>query len=186
MKYLIFGLGNPGSEYEDTRHNIGFKILDALVRASNSVYSPVKYGQMAEIKHKGRTLKLYKPNTYMNLSGKCVQYHMQLEKAPLDHIMVVTDDLALPFGTIRFRGKGSDGGHNGLKDIQAKIGNKYPRLRFGIGKEFSQGEQVDYVLGKWSEFENKTLQERIDTSAEGIKTFSFGGVNEAMNQFNGK
>lgn len=186
MKYLIFGLGNPGSEYEDTRHNIGFKILDALVRASNSVYTPVKHGQMAEIKHKGRILKLYKPNTYMNLSGKCVQYHMQLEKAPLDNILVATDDLALPYGTLRFRGKGSDGGHNGLKDIQSKIGSKYPRLRFGIGKEFRPGEQVDYVLGKWSEEELENFEERIETAAEGIKAFAFGGINDAMNRFNGK
>lgn len=186
MKYLIFGLGNPGDKYINTRHNIGFKILDALARASNSVFTPVKHGEMAEIKHKGRLIKLYKPNTFMNLSGKCVQYHMQLEKCPLDHILIATDDLALPFGTIRFKGKGSDGGHNGLKDIQAKIGSKYPRLRFGIGKQFAPGEQIDYVLANWNAEENEILTERIDTSAKGILEFTFGGIDNAMNKFNGK
>lgn len=185
MKYLVFGLGNPGEKYENTRHNIGFKVLDALAEVSNTCFKEVRHGWRADIKHKGRTLILIKPNTFMNLSGKAVSYWMQQEKCPLDKIMVITDDLALPFGTIRFRAKGSDGGHNGLKDIQSKIGQKYPRLRFGISKDFAPGEQIDYVLGEWSGEEKKTLTQRIESSRDGVLEFAFGGLTNAMNKYNG-
>lgn len=185
MKYLIVGLGNPGSEYEETRHNIGFKALDALAKASNVLFTPVKHGELATVKHKGRTLLLLKPSTFMNLSGKAVAYWMQKEKIPLDRLFVITDDLALPFGTIRLRAKGSDGGHNGLKHIQETLGtNKYPRYRFGIGDEFSKGHQVNYVLSPWSEQENKALPERLERSCELIKSFATIGLERSMNLFN--
>ena len=187
MKYLIIGLGNPGDKYHNTRHNIGFITLDALAKASNVVFEPVKHGEIAQASFKGRKLILLKPNTFMNLSGKAVAYWMQQEKIPLENILVVTDDLALPYGSIRFRGKGSDGGHNGLKSVQEKLNtNKYPRLRFGIGNSFSQGLQVDYVLGEWNEEENKILQERIETMGKAIQSFSFAGLAQTMNTFNGK
>ncbi|MBX7094583.1 MAG: aminoacyl-tRNA hydrolase [Flavobacteriales bacterium] len=187
MKYLIVGLGNIGSEYEDTRHNIGFSVLDALARASSAVFSQDRLAYHSEIKFKGRTLVLIKPTTYMNLSGKAVNYWLQHEKIQAENMMVVTDDLALPFGKIRIRPAGSDGGHNGLKDIQATLGHaNYPRLRFGIGAEFSKGKQVDYVLGKWSEEELKTLSARIDLACEAIKTFAAAGLQHAMNGYNNK
>ena len=151
MKYLIVGLGNIGPEYQNTRHNIGFKVLDAFAKASNTVFEDMRYGAVATVKLKGRTLILLKPNTYMNLSGKAVSYWMQKEKIELSNLFVVVDDLALPFGTIRLRGKGSDGGHNGLKSINQLLGTQdYTRLRFGIGNEFPKGKQVDYVLGGWT------------------------------------
>jgi len=157
MKYLIVGLGNPGAEYQFTRHNIGFEILDALSGASNITFTPDRYGDVASLKHKGRTLILLKPSTFMNLSGKAVRYWLTKEKIPLENMLVITDDLALPFGTIRMRAKGSDGGHNGLKSIQELIETtKYARLRFGIGDTFNKGSQVNYVLGKWGEEESKT------------------------------
>jgi len=159
MKYLIVGLGNPGAEYQFTRHNIGFEILDALSGASNITFTPDRYGDVASLKHKGRTLILLKPSTFMNLSGKAVRYWLTKEKIPLENMLVITDDLALPFGTIRMRAKGSDGGHNGLKSIQELIETtKYARLRFGIGDTFNKGSQVNYVLGKWGEEESKTLR----------------------------
>ena len=149
MKYLIVGLGNIGPEYQNTRHNIGFKVLDAFAKASNTVFEDMRYGAVATVKLKGRTLILLKPNTYMNLSGKAVSYWMQKEKIELSNLFVVVDDLALPFGTIRLRSKGSDGGHNGLKSINQLLGTQdYTRLRFGIGNEFPKGKQVDYVLKK--------------------------------------
>lgn len=185
MKYLIVGLGNPGSEYEETRHNIGFKAVDALAKASTVLFTPVKHGDLATVKHKGRTVLLLKPSTFMNLSGKAVAYWMQKEKIPLDRLLVITDDLALPFGTIRVRAKGSDGGHNGLKSIQETLGtNKYPRYRFGIGDEFSKGHQVNYVLSPWSEQENKALPERLERSCELIKSFTTLGLDRTMNLFN--
>ena len=156
MKYLIVGLGNIGPEYQNTRHNIGFKVLDAFAKASNTVFEDMRYGAVATVKLKGRTLILLKPNTYMNLSGKAVSYWMQKEKIELSNLFVVVDDLALPFGTIRLRGKGSDGGHNGLKSINQLLGTQdYTRLRFGIGNEFPKGKQVDYVLGEWSSEEEE-------------------------------
>ena len=158
MKYLIVGLGNIGPEYQNTRHNIGFKVLDAFAKASNTVFEDMRYGAVATVKLKGRTLILLKPNTYMNLSGKAVSYWMQKEKIELSNLFVVVDDLALPFGTIRLRGKGSDGGHNGLKNINQLLGTQdYARLRFGIGNEFPKGKQVDYVLGEWSPEEEERL-----------------------------
>ena len=187
MKYLIVGLGNPGSEYQETRHNIGFKVLDALARASNSVFSTQRLGDVTTVKHKGRQLILLKPNTFMNLSGKAIQYWMVQEKIPLENIFVVTDDLALDYGTIRIRGKGSDGGHNGLKDTQRILNTtNYARLRFGIGDTFSKGKQVDYVLGEWTDEEKVTLEERIKLSADACLSFAFAGLTNTMNTFNGK
>ena len=185
MKYLIVGLGNPGAKYENTRHNIGFKVLDALAEASNTVFEPVKHGDMAEVKHKGRILKLLKPNTFMNLSGKAVAYWMQQEKINLDHLLIITDDIALPFGTIRLKHKGSDGGHNGLKDIQARLGtSKYHRFRFGVGSDFQKGRQVDYVLGEWNEDENSRMKERLDRSKELVESYAAIGIERTMNFFN--
>lgn len=185
MKYLIVGLGNPGAKYENTRHNIGFKVLDVLAEASDTVFEPVKHGEMAEVKHKGRILKLLKPNTYMNLSGKAVAYWMQQEKINLDHLLIITDDIALPFGTIRLKHKGSDGGHNGLKDIQARIGTaRYHRFRFGVGSDFQKGRQVDYVLGEWNEDENSRMKERLGRSKELVESYAAIGIERTMNFFN--
>lgn len=187
MKFLIVGLGNPGIDYAETRHNIGFKVLDALAGASNTVFSPGRLGDIAQIKHKGRALVLVKPSTYMNLSGKAVNYWMQEEKIPLDRVLIITDDLALPFGKIRIKGKGSDGGHNGLKHINATVNTQeYARMRFGIGSEFGRGQQVDYVLGTWSEEEQKTLDERIKIAAEGALSFTTAGLGRTMNDFNNR
>ena len=185
MKYLIVGLGNIGAEYAATRHNIGFKVLDALAEASNTVFSSQRYGSVAELKHKGRTFILLKPSTYMNLSGKAVSYWMQAEKIPLENVVVIVDDIALPFGTIRIRAKGSDGGHNGLKNIAELLGtNAYARLRFGIGGDFPKGMQIDYVLGEWTKEEAAALPERTKVAAEAIKAFGTIGLERTMNQFN--
>jgi PTH1 family peptidyl-tRNA hydrolase len=187
QKFLIIGLGNPGSEYRNTRHNIGFLVLDALAGASNTVFVPDRYADVARISLKGRKLTLVKPSTYMNLSGKAVRYWTTQENIPLANVLVVTDDLALPFGTVRIRARGSDGGHNGLKSIQEVMGStEYPRLRFGIGNQFAQGKQVDYVLGEWSEEEQKTLQERIQWATKALESFALAGLNTTMNLFNGK
>lgn len=162
MKYLIAGLGNIGSEYAETRHNIGFKVLDALAAASNAVFRTERYGDVAEMRFKGRTFLLLKPSTYMNNSGNAVRYWLRKEKVEPAELLVVLDDLALPLGTIRMRAKGNDGGHNGLKSIDACIGtNAYPRLRCGIGHDFRQGQQVDYVLGEWLPEEKETLRSVI-------------------------
>ena len=186
MKYLIVGLGNIGSEYKETRHNIGFKVLDALVNASNSSFKTERLGDVAKLKHRGRTLICLKPSTYMNLSGKAVRYWMQQEKIPQDRVLVIADELSLPFGKIRLRGKGSDGGHNGLKNIQELIGNpNYPRVRFGIAAEFSKGNQIDYVLSSWTTEEKETLDERIKIVAELIKSFSVNPIQIVMSEFNG-
>lgn len=187
MKYLIVGLGNIGSEYKETRHNIGFKILDALIDASNSSFKTDRLGDVAEVKHRGRTLVCLKPSTYMNLSGKAVRYWMQQEKIPLERVLIITDELALPFGKIRLRGKGSDGGHNGLKNIQEILNTpNYARLRFGIAAEFEKGRQIDYVLGTWDETEKKTLDERIAIVTELIKSFVLNPLQRVMSEFNGK
>lgn len=184
-KFLIFGLGNPGAEYNRTRHNIGFEVLDALASDTSS-FSSERYADVARVRVKGRELILVKPNTYMNLSGKAVRYWMETEKVPLENILVVVDELALPLGAIRMKLKGSDGGHNGLKSIQQLLGRSdYPRLRFGIGNEFSKGQQVDFVLGKWTEEEWKTLQPRIKKATEAIQSFALAGPQITMNQFNG-
>ena len=187
MKYLIAGLGNIGSEYAETRHNIGFKVLDALAAASNAVFRTERYGDVAEIRFKGRTFLLLKPSTYMNNSGNAVRYWLRKEKVEPAELLVVLDDLALPLGTIRMRAKGNDGGHNGLKSIDACIGtNAYPRLRCGIGHDFRQGQQVDYVLGEWLPEEKETLRSVIGMASEAVLSFGTQGVERTMNLFNKK
>ena len=187
MKYLIVGLGNIGPEYQDTRHNIGFNVLDAFAKASNVVFEDRRYGAVSEVKLKGRPLILLKPNTYMNLSGKAVSYWMQKEKIALEDLLILVDDLALPFGTLRLRGQGSDGGHNGLKSINACLGTtNYARLRFGIGNEFKKGQQVDYVLGGWKEEEIKHMDALLERSKEIISSFVLLGLSKTMTSFNGK
>lgn len=186
-KFLIAGLGNIGPKYENTRHNIGFKILDELAAKQEAVFTTQKLGDIAQFRYKGRTFVLLKPNTYMNLSGKAVNYWLQKEKIAVENLLVVTDDLNLSFGTLRLKTKGSDGGHNGLKDIQAQLNTtKYNRFRFGISAEFSKGQQIDYVLGEWSEEELKELPGRLKISAELIESFATAGVSNTMNSFNGK
>lgn len=186
-KFLIVGLGNIGAEYVNTRHNIGFKILEFLARKESVDFETVKLGALAEYRFKGRTFLLLKPNTYMNLSGKAVQHWMEKEKVPLENIMVITDDLNLAFGTIRIRLKGSDGGHNGLKNINLALNTQnYTRFRFGISDEFKKGQQVNYVLGEWSDEENAKLKERLELAAEIIKSFGTAGIENTMSNFNGK
>lgn len=186
-KFLIIGLGNIGEQYVNTRHNIGFKILDNIAEKEELKFETQKLGDVATYRFKGRTFILLKPSTYMNLSGKAVLYWLTKEKISLENLLVVTDDLNLPFGSFRLKTKGSDGGHNGLKDIQDKLQTtNYNRFRFGISDEFSKGRQVDYVLGEWSSEESEKLKERLDKSFELIKSFGTAGVNHTMNAFNGK
>ncbi len=186
-KFLIVGLGNIGEKYENTRHNIGFKVLDYFANKEGFSFETQKLGDVATYKLKGRTFIFMKPNTYMNLSGKAVQYWLTKENIPMENLLVITDDLNLPFGSIRLKTKGSDGGHNGLKDIQDKLNTvKYNRFRFGISDAFSKGRQVDYVLGEWTDEENSKLKERLEKSTELIKSFVLAGVNNTMNAFNGK
>lgn len=186
-KFLIAGLGNIGEEYAGTRHNIGFRIVDELADEAGVKFVSSRYASVAEIRYKGRQLVLIKPTTYMNLSGKAVQYWMQAEKIGTDNLLVLVDELALPFGKIRLGPKGSDGGHNGLKHIQDTLGTvNYPRLRFGIGNEYNKGNQVNYVLGKWGEEEMKTLDERVKVAAEAVKAFAFVGLQRCMNEYNNK
>ncbi len=185
-KYLIAGLGNPGSDYENTRHNIGFKVLDALAGASNIFFAPDRYASVARFNLKGRQFILIKPSTYMNLSGKAVRYWLEHENIPSENLLVVTDDLALPYGTLRMRTKGSDGGHNGLKDIIATLGNQnFARIRFGIGSDFSKGQQVDYVLGNWNETELPTLKANLARAAEMTISFALAGAANTMSKYNG-
>lgn len=187
MKYLIVGLGNIGDEYRETRHNIGFMVLDALAKASNIVFKDGRYGATTTLSVKGRQLILLKPSTYMNLSGNAVRYWMQQEKIPLENVLVVVDDLALPLGSLRLKGKGSDAGHNGLKHIAATLGTQnYARLRFGIGNDFPKGAQVDYVLGNFDEEDRKQMPERLELAGEIIKSFCLAGLNLTMNQYNNK
>ncbi|MAX80807.1 MAG: aminoacyl-tRNA hydrolase [Crocinitomicaceae bacterium] len=187
MKYLIVGLGNIGAEYEDTRHNIGFKVLDELANSSSIFFTSDRLASRAELKYKGRTFILIKPTTYMNLSGKAVNYWMQEEKIPADRVLVITDDINLPFGKVRIRRKGSDGGHNGLKNINQVLGHQnYPRMRFGVGDDFYKGRQVEYVLGKWSHEELKHLPERLILCHQAILAFGTIGVERMMNEFNNK
>ena len=186
-KFLIVGLGNIGEKYENTRHNIGFKILDQLAEKESITFETQKLGDLANFKFKGRTFILLKPSTFMNLSGKAVLYWLTKEKIPLENLLVITDDLNLPFGTLRIKAKGSDGGHNGLKDIQGKLNTtKYNRFRFGISNSFGKGQQVNYVLGEWSEEENTELNERLNIAAEAIKSFGTAGLANTMNTYNGK
>ena len=187
MKFLITGLGNPGSKYEFTRHNVGYKVLDALANASNIQFSVDKHGELTELKHKGRTLLLLKPTTFMNLSGKAINYWLQKEKIKIENLLVITDDISLPLGQLRLKGKGSDGGHNGLKSIQESINtNKFPRLRFGIGNDFHQGKQVDYVLGNWELNEVQTIDNKIKVAKEIICSFCTIGIERTMNIYNNK
>ncbi len=186
-KFLIVGLGNIGSEYANTRHNIGFKVLDYIANQEGISFQTQKLGDVAELKIKGRTLLLLKPNTYMNLSGKAVKYWLEKEKIEKENLLVITDDLNLAFGTIRIKTKGTDGGHNGLKNIQLLLNStEYPRFRFGISDAFKKGKQVDYVLGEWDADEKEQLKERLALSAEIIKSFALAGLNNTMNTFNGK
>jgi len=186
-KFLIVGLGNIGAEYVNTRHNIGFKIVDFFAKKEGINFETVKLGSLAEYKFKGRTFLLLKPNTYMNLSGKAVKYWMDKESIPLENIMVITDDLNLSFGTIRIKPKGSDGGHNGLKSIHSILNTTdYTRFRFGISDEFKKGKQVDYVLGDWDEVEKAKLPERLELASEIIKSFGTAGLENTMTAFNGK
>ncbi len=185
-KFLIVGLGNIGDEYANTRHNIGFKILDFLAKEEGLTFETQKLGDIAVYKFKGRQFILLKPSTYMNLSGKALIYWMNKENIPHDNLLVITDDLNLPFGTIRLKTKGSHGGHNGLKDIQDKLQTtNYNRFRFGISDAFSKGRQVDYVLSEWTEEENQKLPERLTKSIELIKSFGTAGVHITMNTYNG-
>ena len=186
-KFLIVGLGNIGSEYANTRHNIGFKILDFIANQEAITFQTAKLGAVAELKIKGRTLIFLKPNTYMNLSGKAVKYWLEKENIEKDNMLVITDDLNLAFGTIRIKTKGSDGGHNGLKNIQLELNStEYPRFRFGISDAFKKGQQVNYVLGEWDEEEKEKLKERLSLSAEIVKSFALAGLNNTMNEYNGK
>ena len=186
-KFLIVGLGNIGEEYSETRHNIGFKIVERLATDAGVPFISGRYADLAEMKHKGKQLILIKPTTYMNLSGKAINYWLQAEKIALENMLVLVDELALPFGKIRIGPKGSDGGHNGLKSIQETLNtNNYPRLRFGISNEFNKGAQANYVLGKWNEEELKTLDARIKIAADAVKAFAFIGLQRCMNEFNNK
>ncbi|WP_167963944.1 aminoacyl-tRNA hydrolase [Saonia flava] len=185
-KFLVVGLGNIGPEYENTRHNIGFKILDSLAQKEDVIFESNKLGATAFIKIKGKSVLLLKPSTYMNRSGKAVKYWLEKEKIPLENVLIVTDDINLTFGTIRIKAKGSDGGHNGLKDIQNLLQTTtYNRFRFGVGSDFSKGRQVDYVLGEWNEDEASKLPERMIKSREAIRSFVLSGLQNTMNQFNG-
>jgi PTH1 family peptidyl-tRNA hydrolase len=185
-KYLIVGLGNIGAEYANTRHNVGFKVLDHFIADEDTQFETVKLGDIAKVRVKGRTIILLKPSTYMNLSGKAVRHWLTKEKIPIENLLIVTDDLNLPFGTLRLKTKGSDGGHNGLKDIQDKLQTtKYNRFRFGISDSFSKGKQVDYVLGEWNKDEAAKLPERLDRSKEAIISFVLSGISETMNRYNG-
>ena len=187
MKYLVVGLGNPGEKYSETRHNIGFKVVDQFIEDCGEKFETDKLADIARTKLKGRTIIVIKPNTFMNLSGKAVNYWMQTEKIKRENILVVTDDISLPFGKLRMKGKGSDGGHNGLKDIQAVLGtNQYSRLRFGVGSEFNPGKQSNYVLGEWASEEKRELPERISTATEFIKGFTTIGLQLTMTNWNGK
>ncbi len=185
MKYLVAGLGNIGYEYEDTRHNVGFSVLDVWAQASNTAFKTDRYGDIAEVKFKGRTFVLLKPSTYMNLSGKAVSYWLNKLSIPVDHLMVIVDDMALPIGTIRIRKGGSAGGHNGLANIAQMLGTEaYPRLRVGIGSHIGFGSQVDFVLGKWTPEQKEALVPVKERAIEAVKAFAFEGIDRAMNRFN--
>ena len=187
MKYLIAGLGNIGTEYSDTRHNIGFRVLEALMEKWEISPQLDRHGYTAVGKYRGKSIVLLLPTTYMNLSGKAIRFHLNKHKIPLERLMVVTDDIALPFGTLRMRGKGSDGGHNGLKNIQELLGTQqYPRLKFGVGSNFHKGQQVDYVLSPFTDEEEEALPQFISQAAEGILSFIAIGLDRTMNSFNQK
>lgn len=185
MKYLIAGLGNPGPEYQNTRHNIGFDVLDRLASKHDLAFSAERYAYHTLFKHRGRQYHLIKPTTFMNLSGKAVHYWLTKQSISPDQLLVVVDDIALPLGKLRLRAKGSDGGHNGLKNIQEQLGTtSFPRLRFGVGEAFAKGSQVDYVLSKWSGEQQKLIAPKIDLAGEIIVNFGFLGVQRTMSQYN--
>ena len=187
IKFLIVGLGNIGEKYHNSRHNIGFSILDHLAKKEGTIFETKKLGDIARFKYKGRTFILLKPSTFMNLSGKSVNYWLRIENIPLENLLVITDDLNLPFGTIRLKGKGSAGGHNGLTNINEVLQTQnYARLRFGIGNEYSKGRQVDHVLGSWNEEESGLIEERIDKSSKAVTSFALAGLANTINTFNGK
>jgi PTH1 family peptidyl-tRNA hydrolase len=187
MKFLIVGLGNPGAEYAGTRHNIGFAVLDTLAGASNAVFAPGRYADSTTIKHRGHSLVLIKPQTFMNLSGKAVRYWMQAEKIPIENVLVVVDDIAIPFGKLRLRTRGSDGGHNGLHDIIRMLeADNFPRMRFGVGGDFPRGMQIDYVLGQWTADERAALPALLDTASQAVLSFAAAGIERTMNTFNTK
>jgi len=183
-KFLIVGLGNPGAEYEGTRHNTGYMVLDAFAKASNTFFIDRRYGYWAETTLRGRKLVLLKPTTFMNLSGNAVRYWMQKEHIAQEHLLVVVDELALPLGTFRLKANGSNGGHNGLGHIQQLIGQQYARLRMGIGNDFQRGGQIDWVLGKFSAEELSVLNPTIDTAVDVVKSFVLAGIDATMNQYN--
>lgn len=186
MKFLIAGLGNIGAEYDGTRHNIGFDIADVFAMKNDAVFSQDKLAYVANLKWRGKTFIVIKPTTYMNLSGKAVKYWMDKEKISIENTLVLVDELALPLGTLRMKGAGSDGGHNGLKSIQDSLQTtKYPRLRFGVGNDFPRGKQVEFVLGRWESSEMPLVKENILRSVEMIESFAFRGLQQTMNQFNG-
>jgi len=186
-KKLIIGLGNKGDKYKNTRHNIGFTVLDKLAKNEKIIFETKKLGDIARFKYKGRTFILLKPNTYMNLSGKAVKYWQTIEKIPFDNMLIITDDLNLPFGSIRLKTNGSAGGHNGLTNIIDVLQTQnFARLRFGVGSEYRKGSQIDYVLGEWNQDEQNKLPERIEISTKAIKSFALAGINNTMNEFNGK
>ena len=187
MNYLIVGLGNIGDEYARTRHNIGFRVVDTLAQEAGINFEDKRYGFIATIKVKNQTLTLLKPSTYMNLSGNAVRYWMNEKKIPVERVLVVVDDLSLPFGHLRLKPSGSDGGHNGLKHIASVLGSqKYARLRFGIGNDFPRGGQVDYVLGEFTPEDLQSMDERLKLAAEAVKTFCLAGINVAMNEYDNK
>jgi PTH1 family peptidyl-tRNA hydrolase len=185
-KFLIVGLGNPGAEYHETRHNAGWMVVDAFAAQQEVTFEDKRYGYLAQTSVKGRKLFILKPTTYMNLSGNAVRYWLEKENIPTEHLLVIVDDLALPLGKMRLRGNGSNGGHNGLGHIQQLIGQKYARLRIGIGSEFQRGAQVDWVLGKFSDEDKQTISPVIDTACEIIKSFVLAGIDRTMNEFNKK
>jgi PTH1 family peptidyl-tRNA hydrolase len=186
-KFLIVGLGNIGLDYVQTRHNIGFMLLDYMSHELGFKFEELRYGSCASHSIKGKNVFFLKPNTYMNLSGKAVKYWMEKENILIENVLIITDDLNIDFGAIRIKSKGSDGGHNGLKSLQNELQTvNYPRLRFGIGDKFSKGRQVDYVLGQWGEEERKFLPERLEVCSKAVQSFVIAGINETMNQFNGK
>ncbi len=185
MKYLIVGLGNPGTEYENTRHNVGFRVVDTIAETHGGSFSSDRHGRVSTVRFKGRTLVLLKPNTFMNLSGKAVKHWMTAEKIPTERILVVTDDLHLDFEVIRLRAKGSYGGHNGLKDVQSVLGTTvYSRLKVGIGSDYSKNQQSEFVLGEWTSQEKLLLQEVLTKSAKAVEAVVSLGISRAMNQYN--
>ena len=187
MKYLIVGLGNIGNEYDGTRHNIGFRVVDALAQAQGSTFQDKRYGFVCKTRVKNAELVLLKPSTYMNLSGNAVRYWMQQEKIAIENVLIIVDDLSLPVGTIRMKQNGSDAGHNGLKHIAQMLSTQnYNRLKFGIGNDFPRGGQVDFVLGKFSAEDNKVIDEKVSVACDAIKAFALSGMQFAMCHYNNK